>query len=135
MSSIIQSSAAHFVLESAKYNKYLVAALMAISFNCIPAFISTAQSQTKNTDYGTLQDIVPIIAVYKKNQILNQNSSQSTSGAAPAIPNPTHPIPITSIPSAPGKYPLVRWLLPGGPPPPAPYLPPLTCTFETCPVD
>lgn len=95
-----------------------------------------AQSQTNNsTDYGSLQGIVPVIAVYKKNQIANQPQPPSTTGAAPAIPNPTAPIPITSTPSAPGKYPLVRWLLPGGPPPPAPVLPPLTCTFETCPID
>lgn len=119
-----------------KYNKYFIATLLGISFNFTPAFIPVAQSQTNNnTDYGSLLGIIPEIAAYKKNLPLYLLPKPAVPVGVPAIPNPTAPIPITSIPSGPGKYPLVRWLLPGGPPPPAPYLPPLTCTFETCPIN
>ena len=31
-----------------------------------------------------------------------------------------------------GKYPLISWILPGGPPPPTPDLPPLSCNYDDC---
>lgn len=49
-----------------------------------------------------------------------------------AIPDPAYPIPIISTPSEPGKQPMMSWLLPGGPPPPAPNLSPLTCNYDDC---
>lgn len=119
-----------------KRNNYFYVSLLGLCLNLIPAFIPLAQSQTNSsTDYESLQGILPVITNYKKNPQLYLLPKPIATSPAPAIPNPTAPIPIYSTPSAPGKYPLVRWLLPGGPPPAAPYLPPLTCTFETCPIN
>ena len=111
-----------------KYRKFFIVLLAALNF--IPGFIPAAHSQTSNSDYGSLIGILPVIAG-KKNAIQNPTPKPPTT--APAIPNPTQPIPITTTPSAPGKYPLVRWLLPGGPPPAqTPILSPLTCNHYDC---
>lgn len=102
--------------------------------NVIPITMSVAHADTPSTDYGVLMGIVPELAKYK-NTPLYLLPKPNILVTAPVIPSPTQPIPITSTPSGPGKYPLVRWLLPGGPPPPAPYLPPLPCNFDTCPIN
>jgi hypothetical protein len=118
-----------------KYYKYFGTTLLSISFGFVPAFMLTAHSQTNNnTDYGSLNEIVPIITTYKKSPPTLMVPIGLNPTPAPVIPNPTYPIPITSTP-APGKFAMVRWLLPGGPPPPAPNLPPLECTINTCPND
>jgi hypothetical protein len=119
-----------------KCNKHFITALLGISLCFAATFMHAAHAQiSNNTDYGTLQDIVPIIATYKKSSpTLMVPIGYVPPISVPAVPNPTYPIPITTTPSAPGKYPLVRWLLPGGPPPPAPNLPPFpyTCVNVIC---
>jgi hypothetical protein len=83
-----------------KYNRHFIATLLSLSFNFIPTFLPTAQSQTNNKT--------------------DNNSS------------PSVPIPIVSVPSEPGKQPMISWLLPGGPPPPPPNLGPITCNYDDC---
>ena len=117
-----------------KRNNYFYVSLLGLYLNLIPAFIPIAQSQTNsNTDYESLQGILPVIVNYKKNTPLYLLPKPVITSPAPAIPNPTAPIPIYSTPSAPGKYPQVQWLLPGGPPPTqTPISPPLNCTYYDC---
>jgi hypothetical protein len=112
--------------------KYTNAIFLIAYFVLTPLTSNAQQTQSsKNSDYGVLNEIIPLITTYRKNVINNPAPPVST----PVTPTPTKPVPIYSAPSAPGKYPLVRWLLPGGSPPAAPYLPPLTCNFDTCPVN
>ena len=57
---------------------------------------------------------------------------QTSHEAVSTVPNSAHPIAIISPPSEPGKQPMIRWLLPGGQPPPPPNLLPLTCNYDDC---
>lgn len=117
-----------------KQNNYFYVSLLGLCLNLIPALVPVARSQTNGkTDYESLQGILPIIIDYKKNKPLYLLPKPVIIAPAPVNPNPTKPIPITTTPTAPGKYPLVRWLLPGGPPPTqTPILPPLTCNYDDC---
>lgn len=105
-----------------------IIALLSIS----PFAMSTAHADSPSTDYGVLMGIVPELAKYK-NTPLYLLPRPNIPVTAPVIPSPTQPIPITSTPSAPGKQPMVRWLLPGGPPP-APNLAPFpfSCYNVVC---
>lgn len=98
------------------------------------AFTNNVYSQTnKATDYDSLIGIIPIIVEYKKDILFKPRPPIARLVPAPQNPSPTQPQPIYSTPSAPGKHPLVRWLLPGGPPPAStPVLPPLTCDYDDC---
>jgi hypothetical protein len=107
------------------YKKYFTTASLFFSLSFTSSAIFAETQTTINTDYGDLAEIIPMIIKYK----------QSLTNTTTVTNNTNKPILIPGIPSAPGKYPLDRWLLPGGPPPPAPYLPPLTCTYETCPIN
>lgn len=118
-----------------KLNRFIILKLLVASLGVTHA---TSYGQTPaNTDYGSLIDIIPVIAKIKANPTANLivPIGWVSPVPVPSTPSPTHPIPITTAPSAPGKFAMVRWLLPGGPPPPAPNLPPLECTIHTCPND
>jgi hypothetical protein len=116
-----------------KYNKYAIAVFLSLTLNFVPAFMPAALSQTNNNEYGSLAGIVDVIAIFKKNPPLYLLPKGTAPVLVPSIPNPTYPVPITSTPSAPGKQPMIRWLLPGGPPPAqTPILPALTCNYDDC---
>jgi hypothetical protein len=117
-----------------KSKVYSLAAVLVICLNFIPALTSQAQAQTNEiTEYGSLNDIVPLIAAIKRDILFRPRPAIAPGASAPNVLNPTGPIGITTAPSAPGKYPLVRWLLPGGPPPAqTSILAPLTCNYDDC---
>lgn len=118
-----------------KYHKPIITLLLSILMNFTFTFISPAYAQTNNKkDYDILTAVIPIIAEYKKD-ILFRPRPPTARLPVPEKPNPTQPVPIYSTPPGPGKFAMVKWLLPGGPPPPAPVLPPLTCDYYTCPVN